>query len=263
MERTQSLSEAQAGATRHPVVFLGAGPGDPELITLKGRRLLDAADVVVYAGSLVNIALLDGIKAVCYDSAAMDLEAIMQTLAKGHREGLRVVRLHTGDPAIYGAIREQMQWLDAVAIPYEVVPGVSSAFAASAALKKELTVPEVTQTVIFTRQAGRTPVPEPESLRNLARVQATMCIFLSVSMMARVVEDLLAGGYPAHTPIAVVERASWPDQQIVRGVLADIAAKIEASQIKKTAMIVVGPALAEDSRIASKLYDAAFTHEYR
>ncbi len=263
MERTQSLSEAQAGATRHPVVFLGAGPGDPELITLKGRRLLDAADVVVYAGSLVNTALLDGIKAVCHDSAAMDLEAIMQTLAQGYREGLRVVRLHTGDPAIYGAIREQMQWLDAVAIPYEVVPGVSSAFAASAALKKELTVPEVTQTVIFTRQAGRTPVPEPESLRNLARVQATMCIFLSVSMMARVVEDLLAGGYPADTPIAVVERASWPDQQIVRGVLADIAAKIEASQIKKTAMIVVGPALAEDSRIASKLYDAAFTHEYR
>ena len=240
MEPTQSLSETQAGATRHPVVFLGAGPGDPELITLKGRRLLDTADVVVYAGSLVNVALLDGIKAVCRDSASMDLETIMQTLAQGHREGLRVVRLHTGDPAIYGAIREQMQWLDAVEIPYEVVPGVSSAFAASAALKKELTVPEVTQTVIFTRQAGRTPVPEPESLRNLARVQATMCIFLSVSMMARVVEDLLAGGYPADTPIAVVERASWPDQQIVRGVLADITAKIEASRIKKTAMIVVG-----------------------
>ena len=250
-------------ATRYPVVFLGAGPGDPELITLKGRRLLDTADLVVYAGSLVNVALLDGIAADCHDSAAMDLETIMQLLAKGHREGHRVVRLHTGDPAIYGAIREQMQWLDAAAIAYEVVPGVSSAFAAAAALKKELTVPEVTQTVIFTRQAGRTPVPERESLRNLAKAQATMCIFLSVSMMARVVEDLQTGGYPADTPIAVVERASWPDEQILRGTLADIAERVQASQIKKTAMIVVGPALAEDSRIASKLYDAEFKHEYR
>jgi len=254
---------SQPEAARHPVVFLGAGPGDPELITLKGRRLLDTADLVVYAGSLVNTALLDGIAAVCHDSAALDLEAIMQLLAQGYRAGLRVVRLHTGDPAIYGAIREQMQWLDQVGIPYEVVPGVSSAFAAAAVLQKELTVPEVTQTVIFTRQAGRTPVPERESLRNLARAQATMCIFLSVSLIARVVDDLTAGGYPVDTPIAVVERASWPDQQIVRGTLADIAGKIQASQIKKTAMIVVGPALAEDSRIASKLYDAGFSHEYR
>jgi precorrin-4/cobalt-precorrin-4 C11-methyltransferase len=156
-----------------------------------------------------------------------------------------------------------MQWLDGQEIPYEVVPGVSSAFASAAALKKELTVPEVTQTVIFTRQAGRTPVPERESLRNLAKAQATMCIFLSVSMMARVVEDLRTGGYPADTPIAVVERASWPDEQILRGTLADIAERVQASQIKKTAMIVVGPALAEDSRIASKLYDAEFKHEYR
>ncbi len=247
----------------HPVVFLGAGPGDPELITLKGRRLLDEADVVVYAGSLVNIALLDGIKATCHDSATLDLEAIMQLLAQGHRHGLRVVRLHTGDPAIYGAIREQMQWLDKETIPYAVVPGVSSAFAAAASLRKELTVPEVTQTVIFTRQAGRTPVPERESLRSLARVQATMCIFLSVSLMAKVVDDLIGGGYPASTPIAVVERASWPDEQIVRGTLADITEKIQTSQIKKTAMIVVGPALAEDSFIASKLYDAGFSHEYR
>lgn len=259
MESTHTPPEA----VRHPVVFLGAGPGDPELLTLKGRRLLDEADVVVYAGSLVNAALLDGIGAVCHDSASLDLEAIMRLLVEGYRQGLRVVRLHTGDPAIYGAIREQMQWLDAAGIPYEVVPGVSSALAAAAALKKELTVPEVTQTVIFTRQAGRTPVPERESLRNLARTQATMCIFLSVSMIAAVVEDLLAGGYPAATPVAVVERASWPDEQIVRGSLADIAGKIRDSRIKKTAMIVVGPALAEDSRIASKLYDAEFTHEYR
>lgn len=253
----------QPEATRHPVVFLGAGPGDPELITLKGRRLLDTADLVVYAGSLVNVALLDGIKAACHDSAALDLDAIMGLLAQGYRDGLRVVRLHTGDPAIYGAIREQMQWLDQAHIPYEVVPGVSSAFAAAAALQVELTVPEVTQTVIFTRQAGRTPVPERESLRNLARAQATMCIFLSVSMIKTVVNDLIAGGYPSETPIAVVERASWPDQQILRGILADIADRVQASNIKKTAMIVVGPALGEDSRIASKLYDAGFSHEYR
>ncbi len=251
------------GTTLHPVVFVGAGPGDPELITLKGRRLLDQADLVVYAGSLVNAALLDGITATCHDSASMDLETIMVLLADGYRQGHKVVRLHTGDPAIYGAIREQMQWLDAVDIPYEVVPGVSSAFAAAAALQKELTVPEVTQTVIFTRQAGRTPVPEREALRNLAQIQATMCIFLSVSMMAKVVDDLLAGGYPISTPIAVVEKASWPDQQIIRGTLSDIAEKIQTSQIKKTAMIVVGPTLAEDSKIASKLYEAGFSHEYR
>ncbi|MGE4561100.1 MAG: precorrin-4 C(11)-methyltransferase [Desulfobulbus sp.] len=259
MHDKQSPSEAG----RHPIVFLGAGPGDPELITLKGRRLLDTADVVVYAGSLVNAALLDGVKATCHDSAPLDLEAIMELLAQGYAQGQRVVRLHTGDPAIYGAIREQMQWLDARQIPYEVVPGVSSAFASAAALKIEFTVPEVTQTVIFTRQAGRTPVPERESLRNLARIQGTMCIFLSVSMIDTVVADLIGGGYPPETPIAVVEKASWPDQQIVRGTLADIGETVKASQIRKTAMIVVGPALARESTIASKLYDAAFSHEYR
>ena len=253
----------QPDTNRHPVVFLGAGPGDPELLTLKGRRLLDDADLVVYAGSLVNPALLEGIGAVCHDSAALDLEAIMTLLADGYRRGLRTVRLHTGDPAVYGAIREQMQWLDARAIPYEVVPGVSSVFAAAAALRTELTVPEVTQTVILTRQAGRTPVPERESLVRLAAAQATMCIFLSVSLMGRVVEDLRAGGYPVDTPIAVVERASWPDERIVRGTLADIAARVADSGIRKTAMIVVGPALSADSRVASKLYDAAFSHEYR
>ncbi len=253
----------QPDTNRHPVVFLGAGPGDPELLTLKGRRLLDDADLVVYAGSLVNPALLEGIGAVCHDSAALDLEAIMTLLADGYRRGLRTVRLHTGDPAVYGAIREQMQWLDARAIPYEVVPGVSSVFAAAAALRTELTVPEVTQTVILTRQAGRTPVPERESLVRLAAAQATMCIFLSVSMMGRVVEDLRAGGYPVDTPIAVVERASWPDERMVRGTLANIAARVADSGIRKTAMIVVGPALSADSRVASKLYDAAFSHEYR
>jgi precorrin-4/cobalt-precorrin-4 C11-methyltransferase len=187
----------------------------------------------------------------------------MTLLADGYHRGLRTVRLHTGDPAVYGAIREQMQWLDKDNIAYEVVPGVSSVFAAAAALRTELTVPEVTQTVILTRQAGRTPVPERESLQRLAAVQATMCIFLSVALIERVVEDLLAGGYPIDTPIAVVERASWPDERIVRSTLRDIAERVADSGIRKTAMIVVGPALSADSRIASKLYDADFSHEYR
>ena len=246
-----------------PVYFVGAGAGDPELITLKGRRLPDEADVIIYAGSLVNPVLLDGVGAEVHDSAGMDLDAIMDVMISASRAGKKVVRLHTGDPAIYGAIREQMQRLDQEKIEYEVVPGVSSALAAAAALKVELTVPEVTQTVIFTRQAGRTPVPERESLRNLAAIQASMCIFLSVSMMDKVVGELTDGGYPADTPVAVVEKASWPDQRIVRGMLSDIVEKIRDSEIRKTAMILVGRALADDATAASKLYDAGFSHEYR
>ena len=246
-----------------PIIFLGAGPGDPELITLKGRRLLDEADVIVYAGSLVNPALLDGVRAEIHDSASLNLDEIMEIMVTASRAGRKIVRLHTGDPAIYGAIREQMQRLDREDIAYEVVPGVSSALASAAALKVELTVPEVTQTVIFTRQAGRTPVPEAESLRNLARIQASMCIFLSVSMMDKVSDELIQGGYPADTPVAVVEKASWPDQLIVRGTLEDIAEKIKKSAIRKTAMILVGRALADDATAASKLYDAGFSHEYR
>ena len=246
-----------------PVTFLGAGPGDPELITVKGRRLLDGADVIVYAGSLVNPALLEGVRAKIYDSAGMDLDGIMVIMVEAARAGKKVVRLHTGDPAIYGAIREQMHRLDRENIGYEVVPGVSSALAAAAAVKAELTVPELTQTVIFTRQAGRTPVPERESLRNLAAIQGSMCIFLSVSMMEQVVGELLAGGYPPATPVAVVEKATWPEERIVRGTLVDIAGRIQASAIRKTAMILVGQALGKNDERVSKLYDAAFSHEYR
>jgi precorrin-4/cobalt-precorrin-4 C11-methyltransferase len=243
--------------------FVGAGSGDPELITLKGRRLLDEADLIVYAGSLVNPALLDGVKAEIHDSASMDLKEIMETMVPACKAGMNVVRLHTGDPAIYGAIREQMQWLDREKISYAVVPGVSSALASAAALRVELTVPEVTQTVIFTRQAGRTPVPEQESLKKLASIQASMCIFLSVSMMKTVVSELLAGGYSEDTPVAVVEKASWPDEQIIRGTLADIAQITQNSTIRKTAMIVVGKALADSDSPVSKLYDGGFSHEYR
>jgi precorrin-4/cobalt-precorrin-4 C11-methyltransferase len=246
-----------------PIMFIGAGPGDPELITLKGRRLLDTADVIVYAGSLVNPVLLDGVKAEIHDSASMTLETVIEVLLAAWRAGKKAVRLHTGDPAIYGAIREQMRLLEQNNIPYEVVPGVSSALAAAAALKIELTVPEATQTVIFTRQAGRTPVPERESLRNLATIRASMCIFLSVSMMDKVVAELVEGGYSPNTSVAVVEKASWPDQQIVRGTLIDIAGKIKESAIRKTAMILVGRALSNDPAAASKLYDAGFSHGYR
>ena len=249
--------------TCFPVIFLGAGPGDPDLITVKGRRLLDEADVIVYAGSLVNPALLEGVGAEIHDSAGMDLDRIMAIMVAAARAGKKVVRLHTGDPAIYGAIHEQMRWLDRENIAYEVIPGVSSALAAAAAIGAELTVPELTQTVIFTRQAGRTPVPERESLRNLAAIRASMCIFLSVSMMEQVVTELTAGGYSPATPVAVVEKATWPEERIVRGTLADIAGQVRNSAIRKTAMILVGPALGADDEAASKLYDAGFSHEYR
>ncbi len=246
-----------------PLYFVGAGPGDPDLITVKGRALLDQADLVIYAGSLVNKALMTDIQADCHDSAGMNLEEIITMMVAAYREGKMVVRLHTGDPAIYGAIREQMQELDKLEVPYEVVPGVNSAFASAAALKKELTVPEKTQTVIFTRQAGRTPVPEQESLKNLAKTQATMCIFLSVSLIDTVTDELLKGGYTPQTPVAVVEKASWPDQVIVRGTLASIGNSIREAGIRKTAMIIVGPALDERESKASQLYAANFSHEYR
>ena len=245
------------------IFFVGAGSGDPELITIKGRRLLDEADLIVYAGSLVNPALLDGVKAAIHDSASMDLNEIMEVMIPAVKSGMSVVRLHTGDPAIYGAIREQIQWLDREEISYEVVPGVTSALASAAALRVELTVPEVTQTVIFTRQAGRTPVPEREFLKKLASIQASMCIFLSVSMMETVVSELRAGGYGDDTPIAVVEKASWPEELIIRGTLADIGEKIKNSAIRKTAMIIVGKALGDESSPPSKLYDGSFSHEYR
>ncbi len=247
----------------HPVCFVGAGPGAPDLITLRGRRLLDEADLIVYAGSLVNPVLLEGVRGEVHDSAGLDLDGIMDLVVPAARAGKRVVRLHTGDPAIYGAIREQMRRLDAEGIAYEVVPGVSSALAAAASLKTELTVPELTQTVIFTRQAGRTPVPERESLRNLAAIRASMCIFLSVSMMEEVAGELMAGGYPEDTPVAVVEKATWPGERIVRGRLADIARRIREAGMKKTAMILVGQALGEVDSAESRLYASGFSHGYR
>ncbi|MGE4283633.1 MAG: precorrin-4 C(11)-methyltransferase [Clostridia bacterium] len=245
------------------VYFIGAGPGDPELITVKGQRLIKEADVIIYAGSLVNPAVLNGAKenAEIYNSAGMTLEEVLQVMRDAEDEGKMVARVHTGDPSIYGAIREQMDALDEMNVSYEVIPGVSSFLAAAAALKKEFTLPGVSQTVILTRLEGRTAVPEGEKLSSLAKHGASMCIFLSVGMMGKVVEELLEG-YQEDTPIAVIQKASWSDQRIVLGTLKDIIQKVEAAGITKTAQIVVGNFLGNEYEL-SKLYDKTFSHEFR
>lgn len=246
------------------VSFVGAGPGDPELITVKGQRLLSQADVIIYAGSLVNPALLSLAKAgaAIYNSAGMTLDEVIAVMEEAVQDKKYVVRLHTGDPSIYGAIREQMDALDARKITYEVIPGVSSFLATAAALQCEYTLPEVSQTVIITRLEGRTPVPETEKLRSLAAHNSTMCIFLSVHMLSGVVKELIDGGYAADTPIAIVQKASWPEQQILRGTLEDIAAKVQEAKIDRTAMIVVGRCLDSDYAL-SRLYAPEFGHMYR
>jgi precorrin-4/cobalt-precorrin-4 C11-methyltransferase len=249
---------------RKPVAFVGAGPGDVELITVKGRRLLDHADCIVYAGSLVNPEILAGCTAQVHDSAGMNLDEIIEVMAGAWQAGQAVVRLHTGDPSLFGAIKEQIQRLDALAIPSLVVPGVSSAFGAAASLKAELTLPEIAQTVIITRQEGRTPVPDLEKLRLLAAHQTTMLIFLSISMIETVVLELLAGGYPANTPVAVVEKATWDSEQIIAGTLADIGIKVREAGICKTAIICVGQVFGDLPLAAvSKLYDKEFSHGSR
>lgn len=208
--------------------FIGAGPGDPELITLKGKRLISEADVIIYAGSLVNPEILKYGKegAAIYNSATMNLDEVLQVEIEALKAGKKVARVHTGDPAIYGAIQEQMDGLRAAGIPdedFEVVPGVSSFLATAAALKQEYTLPGISQTVIITRMEGRTPVPPKEKLSLLAAHQATMCIFLSVHAIEKVMETLKEGGYPGDTPVAIVARATWPDQRIFRGTIDTIA----------------------------------------
>ncbi|MEN6564700.1 MAG: precorrin-4 C(11)-methyltransferase [Veillonellales bacterium] len=246
------------------VVFVGAGPGDPELITVKGRRLLQAADVIIYAGSLVNPALLSLAKpgTEIHNSASMTLEQVIEVIETAVTAGKKVVRLHTGDPSIYGAIQEQMDALDQRQIAYEVIPGVSSFLATAAALKREYTLPDVSQTVIITRLEGRTPVPEKEKLASLASHNATMCIFLSVHMLDNVVAELIKGGYTEATPVAIVQKASWPDQQILRGTLSTIAGIVKNAGVNRTAMIVVGQCL-EGNYSLSRLYAPEFGHMFR
>ena len=247
------------------IYFVGAGSGAADLITVRGMRLLERADVVVWAGSLVNAELLSYCKPTCeiHDSAKMTLEETDAILQNAARKGKVCVRLHTGDPALYGAIREQMEALDAAGIPYEVVPGVSSMFAASAALKREFTVPGVSQTVIVSRMEGRTSVPEREKIRSLAVHGTTMVLFLSSGMIGALVQELLSGGaYTDATPCAVVYKASWTDEKIVRGTLSDIAKKAADAGITKTALVLVGDFLGDRYEL-SRLYDKHFSTEYR
>ena len=247
--------------------IVGAGSGAADLITLRGARLLRAADVVVWAGSLVNPELLAECKESCvvYDSAHMTLEEVLDVMCAADARGEDVVRLHTGDPCLYGAIQEQMDGLRAAGIPdedFEVVPGVSSFLATAAALKQEYTLPGISQTVIITRMEGRTPVPPKEKLSLLAAHQATMCIFLSVHAIEKVMETLKEGGYPGDTPVAIVARATWPDQRIFRGTIDTIADILHKAGVVRQAMIVVGKVLDTDYDL-SKLYDSKFTTMFR
>lgn len=246
------------------VSFVGAGPGDKDLITLKGYRRLSEADVVIYAGSLVNPALLDYCKdgAVKSDSASMTLEDIINQMTEAVANDQTVVRLQTGDFSIYGSIREQIEELKKRNIGYECIPGVSSFLGAASSMGVEYTVPDVAQSVIITRMAGRTPVPESESLKSLAQHQTSMVIFLSVQGVRKVVRELLAGGYTEATPAAVIYKATWPEEKMVKGTLGDIADKVKEAGIRRTALIMVGEFLGDEYNY-SKLYDAQFTHMYR
>lgn len=245
------------------VIFIGAGPGDPELITVKGKKVIESADILIYAGSLVNKAVLKGHKenAMIYNSAGMNLDEVLEVMKEAAAKNQVIARVHTGDPSIYGAIKEQMDALDDMGIDFEVVPGVSSFCGAAAAIKKEFTLPEVSQTVILTRVEGRTPVPEKESLESLASHQASMAIFLSVGMIDKVVDRLMKS-YKGTTPIAVIQKATWEDEKIVIGTLDNIADKVKEADITKTAQILVGDFI-DCNYAKSKLYDKHFTHEYR
>jgi precorrin-4/cobalt-precorrin-4 C11-methyltransferase len=251
----------------YPVKFIGAGPGDPELITVKGQKALAAADLVIYAGSLVPEALLTWTRtgAISISSAAMNLIEIIDVIEKAYHEGQRVVRLHTGDPALYGAIFEQMTELEKRAIAYEVIPGVSAAFAAAAAMGLEYTLPEISQTLILTRMAGRTPVPDTEALEKLAGHQTSMAIYLSISLVEQVAA-VLAKTYGANAACAIAYRVSQPEEKIVRTTVGKLAEAVHAANITRQAIIIVGRVLevtAETLAHTSKLYDQAFSHGFR
>lgn len=250
------------------VHIVGAGPGDPELITIKGHRLLSEADVVIYAGSLVNEELLKFCKpdAEIYNSALMMFNEIMHVITQAERAGKTTVRLHTGDPSIYGAIQEQMDAMEERGIEFDVTPGVSSFLAAAAALKQEYTLPGISQTVIITRRGGRTPVPDNESLKKLAQHQTTLCIFLSVNLLAEVKQDLMSAGFKSSTPVAVVYKASWPgEEKIIRGRLDTIVNQVQEANIDRTAMIIVGHCLnsKQEPHQMSRLYSPKFSHSFR
>lgn len=253
----------------NPIYFVGAGPGDPDLITVKGRRKLEEADLIIYAGSLVPEAVLKWARQGCVieNSASMHLEAIVDTMIDAQKAGKRVVRLHTGDPALYGAISEQMEFLDQAEIEYKVVPGVTAAFAASAAMAMEYTLPEVTQTLIFTRMSGRTPVPEKEALETLAAHQASMAIYLSITLIEEVATVLIKA-YGEEATAAVAFRVSQPEEKILYTPLKDLVDTVRSNNINHQALIIVGKPLEGRNKGTglthkSRLYAKEFTHAYR
>ncbi len=246
------------------VYFIGAGPGDPDLITVKGARLVEKCAVVLYAGSLVPRAVVERANkdALVLDSASMDLQEITEVYRNAHQNGHDVARVQTGDLSIYSSLAEQTRQIDALGIDWQVIPGVSSFQASAAALGQELTLPEHCQTIILSRASGRTPVPEKESLKLLASHEATLCLFLSITLIKKVVRELKEV-YPDDWPVAVVERASHPEQRIFRGTLADIADQVTKAGVKSTAMIIVSKVLDCSEFNDSKLYDATFSHQFR
>ena len=250
---------------RYKVFFVGAGPGDPELITLKAKRMIETADVIVYSGSLLNPKLLDYAKkgAELIDSAKIDREKIFEILRNEAKKGKFTIRLHDGDPSLFSAIREQIDKLEDEDIECEVVPGISALFAGAARLNLELTLPGVTQTVIITRAELRTAVPAREKVSELAKHRTTIAFYLSVHLTGQLVKELLAGGYTKETPAAVVYRASWDDELVITGTLTDIAKKVRAARIRKTAVIIVGDVIKPKSYEYSKVYDPSFTHGFR
>ena len=245
--------------------FVGAGCGAADLITVRGKGLLEAADVIIYAGSLVNPALLDYRKESCrvYDSAKMTLEEVLAVMFEAEASGFDTVRLHTGDPCLYGAIREQMDELDKRGVAYDYCPGVSAFSGAAAALKMEYTLPDISQSVVITRMAGRTPVPERESVRSFAAHGATMVLFLSAGLLEQTQAELLAGGYRPDTPAAIVYKASWPDEKTCLCTVSTLYDCARENGISKTALIVVGDAVKQSGYARSKLYDPTFSTEYR
>lgn len=250
--------------TKCGVYFIGAGPGDPQLLTLKARKIIRAADIIIYAGSLINKAILKLARdsALIYDSSRMSLEEVLEIMNKAQSTKKIIARIHSGDPSLYGAIQEQILWCEKEKVSFEVIPGVSSFCAGAAALKQELTLPNISQTVIITRASGRTKVPRKEDLKALAQIKATLVIFLSVQNIDKVVRQLMQG-YNNNTPVAVVSKASWPDERIIKGTLSDIAKKVKQAGIERQALIFIGDVLKRRGFQKSKLYDKGFTHSYR
>jgi precorrin-4/cobalt-precorrin-4 C11-methyltransferase len=253
--------------TKGKVYIVGGGPGDPELLTLKAKRIIESADVVIFADSLVPPEVVEFAKegAEVHGSKELNLDQIMELEIAAVREGKTVARVQSGDPSIYGAILEQMRILDQEGIEFEIIPGVSAAFAAAAVLKSELTVPEKSQTVIMTRMEGRVAMPPGEQLKDLAAHGCTMVIFLSITRMTKVVRELTSSGYTEDTPVAVVYRVGWPDELVIRGTLKDIANKVRAAKITLQALIIVGDAVDQglEAGAVSHLYSSDYTHRYR